>query len=59
MHGLRHAAESLRKEAMSADLKILIVEHFSTMRRIVRNPLKEIGYTNADEPRTARQPWPS
>ncbi len=34
---------------MSADMKILIVDDFSTMRRIVRNLLKEIGYTNADE----------
>jgi len=35
---------------MSAtDMKILIVDDFSTMRRIVRNLLKEIGYANADE----------
>ena len=32
-----------------AELKFLIVDDFSTMRRIVRNLLKEIGYTNADE----------
>ncbi len=31
------------------DLKFLIVDDFSTMRRIVRNLLKEIGYNNADE----------
>ncbi len=31
------------------DMKILIVDDFSTMRRIVRNLLKEIGYTNTDE----------
>ncbi|MES2352874.1 MAG: chemotaxis response regulator CheY [Pseudomonadota bacterium] len=34
---------------MSADLKFLVVDDFSTMRRIVRNLLKEIGYTNVDE----------
>ena len=34
---------------MTTDLKFLIVDDFSTMRRIVRNLLKEIGYTNADE----------
>jgi len=34
---------------MSAEMKFLIVDDFSTMRRIVRNLLKEIGYTNADE----------
>ena len=34
---------------MSADLRFLIVDDFSTMRRIVRNLLKEIGYSNAEE----------
>ena len=34
---------------MSTDMKFLIVDDFSTMRRIVRNLLKEIGYANADE----------
>ena len=32
-----------------ADFKFLIVDDFSTMRRIIRNLLKEIGYANADE----------
>ena len=31
------------------DLKFLIVDDFSTMRRIVRGLLKEIGFNNADE----------
>ena len=31
------------------NLRFLIVDDFSTMRRIVRNLLKEIGYVNADE----------
>ncbi|WP_372525340.1 chemotaxis response regulator CheY [Piscinibacter sp.] len=31
------------------DLKFLIVDDFSTMRRIVRGLLKEIGYNNAEE----------
>ena len=34
---------------MSTDLKFLIVDDFSTMRRIVRGLLKEIGYNNAEE----------
>ena len=34
---------------MSTDIKFLIVDDFSTMRRIVRNLLKELGYGNADE----------
>jgi two-component system chemotaxis response regulator CheY len=32
-----------------AKLKFLVVDDFSTMRRIVRNLLKELGYVNADE----------
>jgi len=31
------------------DMHFLIVDDFSTMRRIVRGLLKEIGYANADE----------
>ena len=34
---------------MASDLRFLIVDDFSTMRRIVRNLLKESGYTEADE----------
>ncbi len=32
-----------------SDLKFLVVDDFSTMRRIVRNLLKEVGITNVDE----------
>ena len=31
------------------DIKILVVDDFSTMRRIVRGLLKEIGFNNIDE----------
>ncbi|MDA8383614.1 MAG: chemotaxis response regulator CheY [Betaproteobacteria bacterium] len=31
------------------NIKFLIVDDFSTMRRIVRNLLKELGFNNADE----------
>lgn len=37
---------------MAADpskIKFLVVDDFSTMRRIVRNLLKELGYTNVEE----------
>ena len=34
---------------VSTDMKFLIVDDFSTMRRIVRGLLKEIGYNNAEE----------
>ncbi|TSE34806.1 chemotaxis response regulator CheY [Tepidimonas charontis] len=32
-----------------ADIRFLIVDDFSTMRRIVRNLLKELGHADADE----------
>ncbi|MDO9597706.1 MAG: chemotaxis response regulator CheY [Azoarcus sp.] len=32
-----------------AKLKFLVVDDFSTMRRIVRNLLKELGYVNVEE----------
>lgn len=31
------------------NMKFLVVDDFSTMRRIVRNLLKELGYNNAEE----------
>ena len=31
------------------NLKFLVVDDFSTMRRIVRNLLKELGYSNVEE----------
>ena len=34
---------------MSAEPKFLIVDDFATMRRIVRNLLKELGHQNVDE----------
>jgi len=33
----------------NSNLKFLVVDDFSTMRRIVRNLLKELGYQDADE----------
>ncbi|HOX69359.1 MAG: chemotaxis response regulator CheY [Burkholderiaceae bacterium] len=35
--------------SQQTDMKFLIVDDFSTMRRIVRGLLKEIGYNNAEE----------
>ncbi|HAS17335.1 MAG: histidine kinase [Nitrospirae bacterium RIFCSPLOW2_12_42_9] len=34
---------------MDLKLKILVVDDFSTMRRIVKNILRQIGYSNIDE----------
>jgi len=35
--------------SIATDMKFLIVDDFSTMRRIIRGLLKEIGYLNAEE----------
>lgn len=35
--------------------KFLVVDDFSTMRRIVRNLLKELGYTNVEEAEDGQQ----
>lgn len=34
---------------MKKDMKILIVDDFSTMRRIIKNLLNDLGYTNTAE----------
>jgi two-component system, chemotaxis family, chemotaxis protein CheY len=34
---------------MSADLRFLVVDDFSTMRRIIKNFLNELGYANVQE----------
>ena len=34
---------------VNPNLKFLVVDDFSTMRRIIRNLLKELGYNNVDE----------
>ncbi|MEE9343499.1 MAG: chemotaxis response regulator CheY [Gammaproteobacteria bacterium] len=34
---------------MKKDMKILVVDDFSTMRRIIKNLLRDLGFTNIDE----------
>lgn len=34
---------------LDPNLRFLVVDDFSTMRRIIRNLLKELGYTNVEE----------
>lgn len=34
---------------MNKDMKILIVDDFSTMRRIIKNLLRDLGFTNTEE----------
>lgn len=36
-------------------MKILVVDDFSTMRRIVKNVLKQLGYTNIEEAENGEQ----
>ncbi|MBS1196759.1 MAG: Response regulator receiver, partial [Proteobacteria bacterium] len=38
-----------KRMAVDPKMKFLVVDDFSTMRRIVRNLLKELGFTNVDE----------
>lgn len=41
---------------MKKDIKILVVDDFSTMRRIIKNLLRDLGFTNvveADDGKTA------
>ncbi len=52
--------EQGRRRFMAADpskLKFLVVDDFSTMRRIVRNLLKELGFTNVDEAEDGAVAW--
>jgi two-component system chemotaxis response regulator CheY len=45
----RAAHRFVQEMEMSSEARFLIVDDFSTMRRIVRNLLKEIGFNNAEE----------
>jgi two-component system chemotaxis response regulator CheY len=38
-------------------IKFLVVDDFSTMRRIVRNLLKELGFTNVEEAEDGAAAW--
>ncbi len=40
---------------MNKDIKILIVDDFSTMRRIIRNMLKQLGFTHVVEAENGAQ----
>jgi len=40
------------------NLKILIVDDYSTMRRIVKNLLNDLGFTNTTEADDGRTAWP-
>ncbi|QKI90332.1 chemotaxis protein CheY [Thiomicrorhabdus xiamenensis] len=43
---------------MNRDMNILVVDDFSTMRRIVKNLLKELGFSKFDEADDGATAWP-
>jgi len=43
---------------MNKDMKILIVDDFSTMRRIIKNLLRDLGFTNTQEADDGQTAWP-
>jgi two-component system chemotaxis response regulator CheY len=43
---------------MDKNLKILVVDDFSTMRRIVKNLLGDLGFTNIAEADDGKTAWP-
>ncbi|WP_432758389.1 chemotaxis response regulator CheY [Thiomicrospira microaerophila] len=44
--------------SINRDMKILVVDDFSTMRRIVKNLLKELGFSHFDEADDGATAWP-
>ncbi|WP_083944969.1 chemotaxis response regulator CheY [Thiomicrospira microaerophila] len=44
--------------SINRDMKILVVDDFSTMRRIVKNLLKELGFSYFDEADDGATAWP-
>jgi two-component system, chemotaxis family, chemotaxis protein CheY len=43
---------------VSTTIKYLVVDDFSTMRRIVKNLLQELGYQNVQEADDGKTAWP-
>nr|WP_044617514.1 chemotaxis response regulator CheY [Gynuella sunshinyii] len=43
---------------MDKNMKILVVDDFSTMRRIVKNLLRDLGFTNTHEADDGNTAWP-
>ena len=43
---------------MSKDMKFLVVDDFSTMRRIIKNVLGDLGYANVTEADDGTTAWP-
>lgn len=44
--------------ALKADMKILVVDDMSTMRKIIKNMLTQVGFTNITEADDGATAWP-
>lgn len=44
-------------DSVSRDMKILVVDDFSTMRRIVKNVLGQLGFKNIVEAEDGKEAW--
>jgi two-component system chemotaxis response regulator CheY len=49
MRALADLTVEMERYMVDPNMKFLVVDDFSTMRRIVRNLLKELGFHNVDE----------
>ena len=45
----QYSGEDQLEVPLDKNMKILIVDDFSTMRRIIKNLLRDLGFTNTDE----------
>jgi len=43
---------------LNKDMKILVVDDFSTMRRIIKNLLRDLGFTNTSDADDGQTAWP-
>jgi two-component system chemotaxis response regulator CheY len=43
---------------LNPNLKILVVDDFATMRRIIRNLLQDLGFSNVSEADDGKTAWP-
>jgi two-component system chemotaxis response regulator CheY len=50
--------EYLGVSEVSKDMKFLVVDDFSTMRRIIKNLLNDLGYANVVEADDGQTAWP-
>ena len=42
---------------LDTSIKVLVVDDMSTMRRIVKNVLKQVGYSNIEEAENGKDAW--